>query len=138
MSSVPAIKYPILTIKGRSVSFEASLDKLTQCSPKALGDGYYIGLILISIDGTKYVVRIAKKVGHLKPWWTKPIFITRIRVELVIERDGSVTLPKIKQMLCAAYKADPAFWDSAWGEYSEFVAALENCHSFEEMAKLFP
>ena|SRR6266496_6393614 len=129
-----ALVFPVVAFaKDRSVNIAKDVAELTTCSHAALSGGYFDGLKVISVDGSHFVVKSAKKTGTIKHWWTSPIFLTLVSVDLELERVGTVTLEELKQMLLKAFKALRDIWEESIG-YEEFAGEIEKCRTYREVA----
>jgi hypothetical protein len=76
------MKFPVLTVKDRSIGVEQTMDDLTQGTKLALKNRYFHGLEIVDSDGMYYRVKDAARGETLKHVWKGGFFfnpIVRIR-----------------------------------------------------------
>lgn len=128
------LAFPVFVLKGNVVGLHKNAESLTSCSPQALASKHFDDLQLIAMDGRTFVVKSAKNIGTRKRWWSPPLFLRLIKVELELLESGNIGLEVLKQRLFTAFKADPHSWECMGLTYDEFAAEVKKCSSFREIA----
>ena len=127
------LTFPVIAFsKDGTILVARKMEDLTTCTPKALKNGYYDRLRILTVDGRQFVVKAATKFATSKPWWRPPLSFSLVTVDLQIEENGRATLEELKRLLLKAFKADRAIWEESL-DYSEFAAEVNKCRSFREV-----
>src|SRR5437667_10124672 len=101
------LTFPVIAFsKDGTILVAKDIQRLITCSEAAFKGGYHAGMRILSMDGRKFIVKSAAKTGTIKRWWSPPLFLTSILVNLEIEEAGPITLDELKQALLRAFKAD--------------------------------
>src|SRR5262249_34813206 len=120
--SLSDLAFPLVAIgRDNSVTPMQNADALTTGSSYGFKIGAHLDMRLITVDARHYMVKATRKVGTIKRWWSRPIFLTLVRLELQIEPCENISLEEFKDMLFKAFQAHRDIWEASIG-FDEFAA----------------
>jgi hypothetical protein len=125
------MNFPLLAFNQGILQLEDDDEDLTTCSPGALKKGgWYDGLFLVDSDGRSYKIKGARKlhrVGGLLLWMFNP----RIRVELEVGEESTISLEDVKQRVRSNLRSWHG-WESG-GNEDEIRAEVDAATTFREL-----
>ena len=133
--NISDLAFPVIAVAEDATAYvQRTSERLATCSPAAVGKGYFRGLRIFDASGRQCIVKSARKVSTKRPWWSPPIFLTLITVDLEIEDRGVITPEELKEVLKSTFRRNPHSWEAGGLSYGQLVAKVDKCQSFAEIA----
>jgi hypothetical protein len=133
-------RFPVLGFTpDREIWGFQDLNRLTKCGPRTLGEGMQIGMELVDADGSRWMVRSARRTGragpllfHLLPFLAAP----QSRIEHELEPMASLSIDEIRGRVSAAMEAHAENYFESGEREAEFeplVAKVKAARSVSEI-----
>lgn len=128
MDALSSLAFPVLRFVGGMVFPASSSDDARTCSKTALKKGFFRHQLIVDSEGTTAIVRGARKVRGVGPFWGYNLFLNqRILVALDAEIGPSMSLEEARSKVLRALRG-PQRWDSA-DTYEGLVAEVTQAPS---------
>jgi hypothetical protein len=139
MTNVTVSKFPVLTVKDKTVEWVTSEEKLRTATAQALKNGWFNDLLIVDRAGMGYRVERAEFVRKTGKRLFKSLFAPKlIEVQLVF-KEGSpfrVSLDDLKRYLTKALNSDPTFWESGGWDLKQIKQQIKQASSVTEVLQV--
>lgn len=140
-------EYPVMGISpDRDMWGFPDLRSLTTCGPRTVRDKSQVGMELVSLDGRRWRVASATKLGRASKLGRRileALFLAnpQYRVELELEAMAPLSLDEVKARACAGLDAFPGYFgvsdpEEPEPERSQIKAALNAAPSMEALHEI--
>ena len=129
--------YPVLCVKGSSVSVCNTEADFARATPHALRSGWFDGLLVVDSSGYAWTVSHAEKVeGHSGRLFAG-LFAPRVVTIRCVYEDApkQISLQEVQELLCRAFEGDPNHWE-AYASLDQLKTDVRNTQSLSELFKL--
>ena len=129
------LKYPVLRFSRGMMFAEKNADDITNCSKVALKKGFFSGQILVDSTGKVMLVKQAKKLHGVGPFWGYSFFLNqRIKVNLELEEQTRMSIEEVRGRVLGVLRQGQEW--KASNDYEDLVALVECAGSISEIAKV--
>ncbi|MBL7850808.1 MAG: hypothetical protein JNN04_07900 [Cyclobacteriaceae bacterium] len=128
------LAYPIVAFAKNGMMYLArNANDLVICSRLGWISGFYNGLTVVDCSGSQILIKEARKVGTVGILWGLSFtYGQRIRVELIGEVYGKLSMELFREKVLGQLKKDKHFWN-AGGNLESIFTRMKSANSHEEI-----